>query len=81
MVLPRRFEPLNGQSMAVDETDAQIDAYKAGLAAKSEREERLWRAAFALILIGSALYIAHTVSDEADRTRRHFTQREAPDGR
>jgi hypothetical protein len=61
MVLPRRFEPLNGQSMAVDETDAQIDAYKAGLAAKVRREERIWRGLH-LLAIGALAWGAFSIA-------------------
>ncbi len=61
MVLPRRFEPLNGQSMAVDETDAQIDAYNKGYAAavtaqqaREDREERWWRVGYLVALLAVA---------------------------
>lgn len=65
MVLPRRIEPLNGQSMAVDETDAQIDAHLAGVAAKAQREERMWRG-LQLLAVGALVWGAFSIARAID---------------
>jgi len=77
MVAHRRFEPLNGQSMAVDETDAQIDAYNKGYAAavgqqesREDREERWWRAGYLVALLAVAAagwYIASAIRSGSDQ--------------